>query len=243
MIWSVPAIWEDGECWIIGGGPSIWEVFSVPIAIREKVVKGITPFSSLSPYMEVIRSRHVIGINNAYMLGVWVDVLFFGDSSWYLKHRNALAGWPGIKVTCDPKFINRSPGKMEGVKCLERDRERPEGITKDHRKVSWNKNSGAAAISLAVHFGVKRIYLLGFDMAMDGRAENSHWFGSYAGPGNKMKRTPPFAKHLKGFPAIAQDAKEQGIEIINVNPKSVIDVFPKVPLQEALDMSMERERV
>ena len=90
---------------------------------------------------------------------------------------------------------------------------------------------------MAVHFGVRRIYLLGFDMAMDEKGENSHWFGSHLPPGQKAKRLPPFSKHLKGFPAIAADAEKLGIEILNVSPRSKIDEFPKITLTEALGES------
>ena len=58
--WSAPEMWRDETVFIIGGGPSLAEM-------------------DLSP----IHSRPVIGVNNAYALGPWVDVIFFGDAHWW----------------------------------------------------------------------------------------------------------------------------------------------------------------
>jgi len=234
MIWKVPPLWQDSACWILGGGTSVPEQFGIPMQVIQKVYTGTLSSSVYSDYLAPIHNAHVIGINNAYQIGVWIDILFFGDSRWHLKHRFKLAVWPGLKVCCDNKFAKRSLNRMEGIKFLERDNNHRQGITSDPSKVAWNGNSGAAAISLARHLGVKRIYLLGFDMVMDTRAEHSHWHGSHLPPGHVPKRLPPFSKHLKGFPAIAKDAKEVGIEIYNVSAISKIDCFPKITLEEAL---------
>lgn len=239
MIWKVPRLWKDGACWILGGGTSVSEQFGVPQSVVQKIYEGRLSPSAYSEYLQPLHAQHVIGINNAYQIGVWIDVLFFGDSHWYMIHRSKLATWPGLKVCCDQKFGNRPQKQMEGIKFLERDKDRRNGITSDPSKVSWNANSGAAAISLAHHLGVKRIYLLGFDMMVDPLTHYSHWHGSHMPPGQKAKRPPPFGKHLKGFPAIAKDAEELRLKIYNVNPLSKIDCFPKVTLEEALQENVE----
>jgi len=209
--------------------------FDVPEEVIQKVYAGKLSPSSYSPYMEAIHEKHVIGVNNAYQLGTWIDILFFGDSEWHLQHKQKLAGWAGLKVSCDGKFLNRPKNKMEGIKCLDRDKEHRFGISSNPTKVSWNGNSGAAAINLAVHLGVKRIFLLGFDMTMDAGTRYSHWHGTHLPPGQKIRRLPPFAKHLRGFPQIAKDAKEMGVEIFNVSSVSRIETFPKISLKEALN--------
>jgi hypothetical protein len=236
MIWTVPRLWGDGACWIFGGGTSVPIEFGVPQETIQKVCNGILPPSAYSEYLKPIHDQHVIGINNAYQIGNWIDILFFGDSSWYLSHRQKLANWPGLKVCCDNKFANRPREKMEGVKFLERDKEKRQGISTNPSKISWNSNSGAAAISLAHHLGVKKIFLLGFDMSLDEKSVYSHWHGSHSPPGQKPKRQPPFGRHLKAFPAIARDAKKLGIKIFNVSSVSKIDCFPKVTLREALSI-------
>ena len=228
MIWTAPKIWEGGSCFIIGGGASMPRQFGVPEDVVSKVMTGELPPSSYSPYLTPIHGAHVIGVNNAYQIGPWIDCIFFGDCAWYLVHRQALAKFPNLKVSCCPRFANRPLKDMEGVKYLAKHGGRRYGISGDPSKVSWNHNSGAAAISLAVHFGVKRIVLLGFDMCLDSAAM-SHWHGSH---GNKKK--PPFARHLKGFPDIASDAEKREVEILNASPESAVDAFSKISLNSLL---------
>jgi len=231
-MWTVPKIWEGGECWIIGGGFSILKQFSIPKSIIQDVVlQKISP-SVYSEFLKPLHTKHVIGINNAYQIGNWVDILFFGDCSWYLVHRLRLSQWDGIKVTCCDRFANRQKKDMEGIKYLAKDR-RHFGISENSSMVAWNGNSGAAAISLAFHLGVKRVILLGFDMRL-GENQISHWHGSHQQPGEKRKRPLPFEKHLRCFLQISKDAERLGLEILNANPGSMIDEFPKVALEEIL---------
>lgn len=230
MPWSIPDMWKGGECWIIAGGPSWLYEFEVPGDIIKSVMSRAKRPSEYSPYLEAIHDKHVIGVNNAYQIGNWIDVLFFGDCSWYNVHRKAIVDFPGLKITSCP---NRTFTKEENIKKLEKDKTHKKGISSNNKKVSWNNNSGAASISVAAHLGVKRIILLGFDMAIDINSKYSHFHGSHRKPTEKIK-SPPFQRHLLGFPAIAEDAKRMGIEIINASPKSNIDVFPQVHLKELL---------
>lgn len=228
-LWNVPKIWDGGECWIIGGGTSVPRQFGVPEEVILKVMTG-APASEYSPYLSPIHKKHVIGINNAYKIGDWLDVIFFGDCAWYVMHKENLAKINRLKVTCCDRFA-KPDALCEGIKYLAKDKTKNLGISNNPSLVCWNNNSGAAAISLAAHFGVKRIVLLGFDMNLDEKRV-SHWHGSHnTSPSRvlgKNVKIPPFARHLKGFPQIAADAKARGIEILNASPISAIQDFPKV---------------
>ena len=105
------------------------------------------------------------------------------------------------------------------------------GISDNPQKVCWNRNSGAAAISLAALFGVTKIFLLGFDMR-PGTKDFTHWHGHH---GKRIAR-PPYKSHLMGFKQISMDAKRMGIEILNVNDKSAITELPQISLKEALNI-------
>lgn len=231
VAWRVPPIWEGGECWIIGGGPSIPYLFDIPEDVITKVTLQHSSPKLYTPFLTSLHDRHVIGVNNAYELGLWVDACFFGDCSWYLVHRFKLAKWPNMKVTCCPRFERRKPDAMEGIKFLKRTQkdkrgEGRHGITTKPGMICWNNNSGASAINLAVLFGAKRVVLLGFDMNMDG---HTHWHS-----GHGKKSSPPFRRHLRNFPLIAQHAKEMGVEVLNASPKSSLDCFKKVHPKELL---------
>jgi hypothetical protein len=220
-------MWDSGECFIIAGGPSWLYQFDIPQETIDAVLKQSKHPSVLSPYLKLIHGKHIIGVNNAYQLGVWINIVFFGDCSWYNVHRRALVDFPGIKITSCQK---RDFQPEENIKILERDKTHKKGISTHKSKVSWNHNSGAAAISVAAHLGVKRIILMGFDMAFDKNSKYSHFHGSH----RKDLKSPPFKRHLTGFPQIAKDAKELGIEIINTSPDSQIDIFPKINIKELI---------
>ncbi len=231
MSWKIPRLWADGDVWILGGGPSVNRQFGVPNSLVQRIREGKAPLSELSPYMAAIHSKHVIGINVAFMIGNWIDMCFFGDNGFYLRFKKDLAKFPGLKLTC-----NSQPGRDGFVKCLARDTSHPKGISMVPGKVSWNYNSGAASISIAAQAGAKRIMLLGFDMKLSDE-KNQHFHDVYKRGRvveDRRLRKLPFNRHLRGFDQIARDAQALGIEIININPESAIEQFRKVNLKEFL---------
>ena len=223
-------MWEGGDVWIIGGGPSVPRQFGIPNRIIHSVVKGTSP-QVYSPYMSALHDKHVIGVNVAYLLGDWIDLVFFGDSGFLLKNQEALAKFQGIKVSCHPRTND-----VKWIKFLPRDKSHSHGISSNPMKVSWNGNSGAAAISLAAHTGAKRIVLLGFDMKLSS-GNNQHWHDLY-GRGttfdDRRRKKMPFHRHLRGFPPIAKDAARMGIEILNACPDSAIECFTKCNVNDLL---------
>ena len=241
--WTVPRMWEGGEVWILGGGPSMPRQFGVPEHVIQAVQKGSLPPSAYSPYMESIHNRHAIAINVAYLIGDWMDIVFFGDNRFFMPNIKGLADYPGVRVTCHPKFDG---ARYPWVKYLARDPKHRRGISTNPRTVCWNGNSGAAAISVAANAGATRIILLGFDMTLDDKSKQ-HWHTLYRvqyAKGRKPNMKPrdpkksPFPKHLRGFPDIAKDAKRRGIEIINASPTSMIEEFKKVTVEELLGIEL-----
>jgi len=242
--WKVPQMWAGGRCWIIGGGPSILEQFNVPEEVAEQIKNRKVPMSTLSPYMQEIHKEHVIGINNAYQIGDWIDIVFFSDASWYAAHRLELAKYSALKVSCSPRFQGtNTKDHYSGVKFLRKDSTRKLGIHENPKYISWNYNSGAGAISLAHHLGVKQIVLLGFDMQNDS-TDTSHWHGYHVEKADRRardrkKRTkkPPrqaYNRHLRGWPTIAKHAKKLGIEVLNASPRSAIKSLPKTTVKDVL---------
>jgi hypothetical protein len=230
MIWQVPRMWEGGDVWIIGGGPSLSKQFDIPDPVIKSVIEGASPLSVFSPYMTAIHNKHVIGVNVSYMLGTWIDMIFFGDTGFFLAHKQGLADFPGLRVSSTPHTSG-----IDWIKYLQKDSAHTRGISPNPKMISWNGNSGAAAISVAVHTGAKRIILLGFDMRLNGNRDQ-HWHNIYgkAHLDETKMRKLPFDRHLRGFPIIAEDAKRMGVEIINACPDSAITCFPRVSVKELL---------
>ncbi len=226
MSWSVPEIWKDGECFILGGGPSLTEQFNIPSELVSRVIKKEESPGIYSPYLKELHKKHCIGINASYLLGDWIDIVFFGDfGSFFSHHLSRLKEWPGLKVSCTPHTED-----YLWIKTLTHDKKQL-GISDDPSRVCWNLNSGAASISLAANMGVKRIILLGFDMKQTDN--NTHWHSVYKRKPNRNFEAT-FRKHLKGFPFIAKDAHKRGIEILNASHDSMIDSFKKVSIKDIL---------
>lgn len=199
--WIAPPIWKGGECFIIGGGPSL---------------RGFD--------IDRLKGRRVIAVNQAYKLAPWIDVMFFGDCRWLASNAAALLHFAGLKVTTCEQHIGK-PG-ITVIKRLNR----ISGISIDPGILAWNLSSGACVINLAVHFGVKRIILLGYDMqVVDG---NHNWHDDYAKHNNPRRN--PYPRFMRNFPAIAEGLKRKNIECLNACPTSALDVFPKVKLEDVL---------
>ena len=233
MVWNIPRMWEGGECWIIGGGPSLSQQFEIPQDIIDKVMSGEKSIDAYSPFLSAIHNKHVIGVNAAFLLGSWIDIVFFGDGGFYKRNFRELDKVNKLKIACN--MSSKKIVELSGVKFVARDHKHSTGMTKRKNAISWNSNSGAAAINFAYHLGVKKIYLLGFDMTV-GPTKMEHWHVHYstAKGGPRDPRKLPFHRHLLGFPRIAKDAKKLGVEIINVSPNSAITSFKKVSLKEVI---------
>lgn len=232
-MWKVPEIWTGGRCFIIGGGRSIPKQFDIPDDIVRNVINKRKDVSAFSPFMKSIHNEHIIGINVAYKLGGWVDIMFFGDDSFWKDRKDDILTFPNLKVTCsktrhpDIKTLGKSRNsKLKGW-------ERYYGLSdiRVRNAVRWNLNSGTAAIDLAVKFGAKQIILLGFDMNYSNG--HRHFHREYRTVREKSA-LKSMERHLACFPFVAEDAKRLGVEILNCSPESAIKEFPRMPLKEVL---------
>lgn len=198
-LWPVPRLWPDSTIYIIGGGPSVSE----------------TP-------LHLIHNEKIIGVNNAYKLGDWVDVCWFGDSRWFQWNREELKSFNGIIVTCQRRLKN-----MEGhdVKSVQKGKQA--GIERKPTKICWNGSSGGSAINLAYHFGAKRIVLIGFDMKATNGKYNYH--SDYP---EKRTGVNPYKKFMIPFPIIKKEADKLKLEILNATPNSAIKSFKTVKLED-----------
>lgn len=153
----------------------------------------------------------------------YVDIVWFGDPSWYEWHEEWLRDFGGLKVHCSENRWDRNPE----LKRLGRDKSKF-GLSTKTGHVCWNKSSGASAINLACLLGAKRIILLGYDMRkIDGQ---KNWHQDH----KVHQDDAPFKKFLKPFSKIAKDLKELGVECLNATEGSAIKQFPIIKLEEVL---------
>lgn len=190
---------------------------------RTVVIAGNGPSLRLAD-METARAAgcKIVVINQGAALAPWADLLWFCDRQWFDWPGNAalVEGFAGIVATLENYELR---GRRADLWCLH-NMGRP-GLFAENWGVCTGGNSGYQCINLAVHLGVKRILLLGFDMAP------GHWFGDYPKP------TQPGVYRdtmLPAFPALVAPLRKRGVEVLNCTPGSLLEVFPKRPLNEAL---------
>jgi len=92
-------------------------------------------------------------------------------------------------------------------------------------------NSGYQALNLAIHFGARKIILLGYDMQC-GPNGQTHWFGSH--PGALEKGAGLYPRFVQNFRTTLPDLERNGITVVNCSRSTALDCFPKIPLVEAL---------
>ena len=202
--------------------------FGVPEDLIARVQEQVLPMSVYAEYLKPIHNKHVIGTNVSYMLGQWISVLYFCDLPFYRENKHEILNWHNLKVTDTQNLPPHEYNLHKNIKKVGRDNKY--GLHEKQDTICWNRNAGGGAIDLAVHFGCKRILLLGYDMRPDKSGVTHFHSGlpNYPQP----TRDSVFARFLKAFPHIRDQAVERGIEILNVNPDSALECFPKVELKD-----------
>jgi hypothetical protein len=105
-----------------------------------------------------------------------------------------------------------------------------QGVEVNPTGLRSGRNSGAAAINLAVHFGAARILLLGYDMgAKDER--HAHFFGAHKFP---LRGNSPYKLFRDMMANMVAPLQQLGIEVVNCSRHTELKCFPRQPLEEAL---------
>jgi len=208
LYWSAPILWPNSVIFIVGGGPSI-------------------PDYDLN----LIRGKYpTIGCNLAFLDFTWIDVIYFGDCkvhTWVSgksKYRRQFDEYQGLKVSSCPD--TRDDPRIKTLFRVHK------GIVKDRRSIGWNQNTGLSAINLAVHFGARKVILLGFDMKLskDGRMNyHDYHLAKVNHPVDTLK------KHINYSKFVAADVEKLGIEVINATPGSALPHWPIKHFEEVLN--------
>ena len=207
--WHVPKLWERERCFILGGSPCL-----------------------VDENLDLIHNEKVIGTNDAYLLGDWVDACWFSDNRWWgwNKKKEEFLAFKGLKICCCPELAG-IPEERGGIKVLHRGK--PEGLEERNNYASWNHNTGLSAINLAVHLGVKQVFLLGFAMEED-KERGHNWHDNH----EQKTHSPadPYVKFMECIPYIQRDADRIGVKIINCTMRSRIPerFIARKPLEEVM---------
>jgi hypothetical protein len=209
--WTPPRFWEGETVLILGGGPSLKEV-------------------NLEP-LKVFRT---IGVNQAWKLGDWIELIIFGDVKWWRwtvlnggKNREEFFKHPSIKVTNCEWFYSHKM-KPKGIKVMGRP---GTAWTKKPGFLGWPLNTGGAAINLAGIVGAKRVLLVGFDGKAGGE-EGNNWHDDYPEKLPDPKGT--YSIYKSPMKKLYDAATRDGVEVINCTPNSGYNFIPYKPIEEFL---------
>jgi hypothetical protein len=197
---AVPRLWPDETVIVIASGPSLTQTD-----------------------VDACRGRRVIAVKDAIRLAPWADALYFagvGVGTWWTTYRDLIRSFDGLKFTLEPKAEALAPVlRNTGMLGLETD---PTGLR-------HGRNSGYQAVNVAVHFGARRIVLLGFDMQRDDK-QRSHFFGEHA------YQTVPshYDMFTRCFDSMIEPLQALGVEVLNATRATALRCFPCVDLTEAL---------
>ena len=198
--WRVPRAWSGETVFLLGGGPSLRAVNLAPLA-----------------------GRRIIAINNAYRLAPTADVLYFADQRWWFEWGHGprvLASDVGALVT-----ISAAIAAHEGERVRLLRNGGATGLSTAPDAVVAGRNSGYAAINLAVLFGAARVVLLGYDMRHVGG--RTHWHNGHL---RTAKPSTYRDVYLPRFATLVAPLAAAGVEVLNATPGSALTCFPAVEL-------------
>lgn len=170
-----------------------------------------------------LNDKHCIAINRAYEVVPNAEVLYWTDHQFYRWHQEGINAFQGLKYTCRPIRV-----PTQNVNFLRGNNKR--GLDERTTHVCHGNNSGYGAINLAIHLGAKRIVLLGYDLHSD--ENTTHWHDGYP----RRHNHSIYDRLMHYFDSVVAPLNSLGIEVINANPKSRLDAFKKMKLEEALNL-------
>lgn len=165
------------------------------------------------------KGAKLIAVNDAYLFAPFALALMASDGAWWVHKRPDFAG---LRFSLDP-VAARVPGvivlKNTGT----------DGIETDPAGLRTGRNSGAAAVNLAVHFGAKRILLLGYDMSAE--RKRTHFFGHHKFP---LRDGSPYDLFRDAFKHQVGPLRQLGIDIVNCSRTTALRCFRCAPLEQEL---------
>jgi hypothetical protein len=170
------------------------------------------------------RATAIIAVNDTYRLAPFATALMASDAAWWMTHRKDVESFAGLKYC-----LEQSAARVEGVKVLRNTG--LEGIETDPTGLRTGRNSGAAAINLAVLFGASRIVILGYDMQAPRGDRHSHFFGQHPFP---LRRSSNYLLFRQYFDKMVGPLAKLQVEVINCSRDTALTAFPRAALRDVL---------
>ena len=171
----------------------------------------------------------VIAVNNSYALAPWADAMWATDAKWWNWHQG-VPSFTSPKWSLEHSAWNNFRAKYPDVQRLRNTGHL--GLEHDPSGIRNGRNSGFAAINLAVHYGAAKIVLLGYDM--QAHSGKSHFFGDHP-----QKGPSPYPQFRAAFETLVKPLAKMKIQIVNCTRKTVLNAFPKAKLEDVLKANDE----
>jgi len=153
----------------------------------------------------------------------WADVLYACDATWWNCSGPDFGEFTGERWSSHSLSPRKNDDKTaaaaeHGLTLIEGCG--GDGFSMDPARIHYGDNSGFQAINLALLFGARKIWLLGFDMRINGKR---HFFGDHPPACHKDSDYRQYIGHFE----TAARMLPPGIEIINATPDSALRCFPR----------------
>ena len=210
--------WKDKTCFLLGGGPSLKD-FDFDIIGNELTIgvnKSFTKFPTTITYCMDVRFYDMV--TNAH------------DVKWKELHQKWLA-YKGIKLFLKRSVKSKFDSSVYVVSNLDK-----KALSLDLSKGIWGgNNSGFGALSLAIALGATRIGLLGYDLKVQKTQKGieTHFHGGY-GLGREKSFQSKLDKFKMCFEEFSPTIAQQKIIVVNLNPDSALECFPKEDIRTFL---------
>lgn len=215
--------WKDKTCFLIGGGPSL-KNFDFNLIKNELTIgvnKSFTKFPTTVNYAMDVRFYDMVTCTRK---------VYTKNAKCKELHHQWLV-YRGIKL-----FIKRSAkSKFDSSIYIVNNLDK-KAISLDlSRGIYGGNNSGFGALMLAIALGATWIGLLGYDLKVQKKQERikTHWHDGY-GLGRVESFQSKLDKFRMCFEEFAPTIAKQGIKVVNLNPTSALECFPKEDIRTFL---------
>jgi len=221
-----------------------------PIYAGETAVLIATGPSLTDEQLAYVKQKHddgecrVFTLNNVYQRVPWTDVHLSCDAPWwrwYYPHSEELRDLPCPKYTWFPDLAEKFG--IDYIKGVDKP-----GLSTDPGVVHINHGSSPMWINLALHFGIKKLILIGHDMKYaadykprqrDPGSTPRHYFDEYPGPlqhwpSVKVGLSKPGVLDglIEAYDRMVPQLEKLGMDVVNCTPGSALTSFRMSTLEE-----------
>lgn len=209
--------WKGQRCFLLAGGLSL-ENFNPNLLANELTIGINKSFLHFNPTINYSMDRVFHNL-----------VTIPSDDA---NEQMYVEGWR--KYTKPKVFLTPLDGKPYAADVYVVKRMEEKCISLDLAKGIYpGSNSGFGALMLAIALGASPILLLGYSMktVVKNGVERTHFHNGYAGQNLEAFRRR-LVRFKNQFAEFAPKIKELGIEVINLDPDSAMDCFPKMSFEQ-----------